>query len=1094
MHLAICILCLVLTVVSTTNPGFRARITQNGLNYANKVAIDAVSSDVQKMKIPDSSGKSGRVSYEVYNIVITSFTKPSSKLVLHPNKGLGWSATGLGIGLSGTIHYKYKQGWIKISDHIRFTASVSGVSFSLTIGFTKDVTGRPAISGSGCTSSIGNVNIKFHGGAAWLYNLFRGMIANKIKDALQSKFCGIVLNAVKKNAEKSMQKIPVTVTVAKKFLLDYRLVSNPLFTSAYMETDHKGEIYWKGEKKEAPFLPRPFQTNPNSTRMLYLWVSDYMANTLTYNGFRHGYLVYNLTAKDLPPKDRSVLNTTCKFKCIGFLIPQIGKKYPKTQVKLNLKATKAPVTQIGKNTISINFAGDIDLYAIKPRGNDAYLLTINTTMSVTASVNIKGQLVTGKVNQFSIRIGVSKSVVGNITSKQMNALNFIVQLVINTTVIPMLNKAGAKGLVLPVTGDVQFRNAQIQLQEHAIMIATDILYSPKLTIDDVESEIEAWRSQNEARPLLRDRDNNWLKSESVMVFQDVNRKRRPFNKLHGSWTATTTIRQHRINRQCAHTQFSPRLSRMRVTVAALLLLSTCLQQATPLNPGFKARVSQKGFHYANEVALEALALDAKKLKIPDTSGTSGKLSYTVSGVSITKFVKPSSSLILTPPTGITWTASGAGIGLKGTLHYTYHFIFPISDTIDFDASVGGISFKLGIALHNGTGGRLHISTSSCSDNIGGVSINFHGGAAWLYNLFSKIIDRKVKDALQGQFCTIVTKLVNIDAEKRLAQIPVTVVLANIFLLDYHLISNPDITPTFMDIFLKGEIFWKTDREEAPFSPAPLPASSESSRMLYLWLTPYMANTLGYVALRHGFLKYNLTAKDLPPGKRPILNTTCTNVECIGVLIPQIGQKYPNSRVKLNMDATKSPLMKISSGLIGVKFAGNIDMYIDTITGTGPHLLTINCTMYVTVTVSLTGQLLKGKIIKESLDVGVVRSDVGIVNAKVLQFLMGVAAKTFIIPLVNAWGQKGLVLPITDDIHLVNTDIKILQNAVMVASDVSYKPKLISEVSRRDPNLNRDSDAQLNAHVAEDGSFDLKDIARSVLTREIDNARKMADTH
>ena len=65
-----------------------------------------------------------------------------------------------------------------------------------------------------------------------------------------------------------------------------------------------------------------------------------------------------------------------------------------------------------------------------------------------------------------------------------------------------------------------------------------------------------------------------------------------------------------------------------------------------------------------------------------------------------------------------------------------------------------------------------------------------------------------------------------------------------------------------NLVFKGELFWKTDPVEAPFSPTSLPESSESSRMLYLWLTPYMANTLGYVALQHGILKYNLTAKDV----------------------------------------------------------------------------------------------------------------------------------------------------------------------------------------------------------------------------------------
>ena len=43
-----------------------------------------------------------------------------------------------------------------------------------------------------------------------------------------------------------------------------------------------------------------------------------------------------------------------------------------------------------------------------------------------------------------------------------------------------------------------------------------------------------------------------------------------------------------------------------------------------------------------------------------------------------------------------------------------------------------------------------------------------------------------------------------------------------------------------------------------------------------------------------------------------------------------------------MYATKSPMMKMRNGVIGVKFAGNIDMYVDTARGTGPHLITINC--------------------------------------------------------------------------------------------------------------------------------------------------------
>ena len=63
--------------------------------------------------------------------------------------------------------------------------------------------------------------------------------------------------------------------------------------------DIQGEIYWKGAPKEAPFLPPAFESETNNTRMLYLWVSDYMANSLGYSGFNHGFLVRNITAKDV---------------------------------------------------------------------------------------------------------------------------------------------------------------------------------------------------------------------------------------------------------------------------------------------------------------------------------------------------------------------------------------------------------------------------------------------------------------------------------------------------------------------------------------------------------------------------------------------------------------------------------------------------------------------------------------------------------------------------------------------------------------------------------------------------------------------------
>ena len=44
-------------------------------------------------------------------------------------------------------------------------------------------------------------------------------------------------------------------------------------------------------------------------------------------------------------------------------------------------------------------------------------------------------------------------------------------------------------------------------------------------------------------------------------------------------------------------------------------------------------------------------------------------------------------------------------------------------------------------------------------NIDHLSVTFHGGASWLYNLFSSDIADEVKSALNGQICGILSTAV-----------------------------------------------------------------------------------------------------------------------------------------------------------------------------------------------------------------------------------------------------------------------------------------------------------------------------------------------
>lgn len=50
-----------------------------------------------------------------------------------------------------------------------------------------DSMGRPTISSSTCSCSVRSTGIKFHGGRAWIYNLFRRKVAKKLKSSIEGE-------------------------------------------------------------------------------------------------------------------------------------------------------------------------------------------------------------------------------------------------------------------------------------------------------------------------------------------------------------------------------------------------------------------------------------------------------------------------------------------------------------------------------------------------------------------------------------------------------------------------------------------------------------------------------------------------------------------------------------------------------------------------------------------------------------------------------------------------------------------------------------------------------------------------------------------
>ncbi|KAK3597547.1 hypothetical protein CHS0354_018144 [Potamilus streckersoni] len=472
----VCIVLFILEAVSSRNPGIKARVTNNGINFANKVAMNALAAKIRTFSVPDQHGDSGGVEYDLTNMRVTGFTEPQSNIVFLPGAGLQWTAHGAGVSMHGDFHYKIHKKWIpSISGSGSFDISVSGLDFSINMILGVDVNGRPTIAASGCSCGISSVNIKFHGGWAWLYNLFSGKLEDTVKKTLKNKICDSVTTQINEEGGKKLASLPVTVKLGRRFLLDYRLLQTPNFQPSYMETFHKGEIFWLGDETDAPFEPPTMADIGDTQKMMYLWISDYMFNTLGYAAQMHNYLVRNITAADLPPDERGILNTTCtSFICLGSLIPQLQKAFPNSTVELNLFSGNPPTMTITSEGLNVRCGGKIVLYARQNDNSLAYLMSIIATMETTVNVSIASELVYGKIYDIKLLLNVTNSAVGPVAG---GFIQMLINNVLKTVLIPKLNEMGQKGFPLPVTGKIRFINSSLRLLQRAVVIETDLNYT-----------------------------------------------------------------------------------------------------------------------------------------------------------------------------------------------------------------------------------------------------------------------------------------------------------------------------------------------------------------------------------------------------------------------------------------------------------------------------------------------------------------------------------------------------------------------------------------------------------------------------------------
>ncbi|NXW87332.1 BPI protein, partial [Alopecoenas beccarii] len=439
------------------------------------------------------------------------------------------------------------------------------------------------------------------------------------------------------------------------------------------------------------------------------------------------------------------------------------------------------------------------------------------------------------------------------------------------------------------------------------------------------------------------------------------------------------------------------------------------------NPGFVVRITQAGLDYAHQQGIAILEKELARLKLPDISGDFrllGKVHYQISDLDLRTFHLPHSRISLVPNVGLQVSISNAFAELNGNWRVKYGLI---RSSGSFNLEVENIYIRIDLRLGSDSSGKPTIDTSSCSTRISKVRVHFSGKLSWLYNLFRKAIESRLRKALEGKVCDSVAKAVRNELQPYAQTLPVTARIDAMTGIDYALVAPPTTTALSLDTGLKGEFFSLANRSTVPFPPLPLDLPPDHDRMVYFGASSYFFNTAGFAYHSAGALVFEISDSMIPKGADFHLNTST-----FSAFLPQLETKYPNLPMKFRLSTPSAPFLSIGPGGLSLQPMVDVQAYAVLPDTSLAPLFLLSLVTNVSAVMDVRSGNIVGSLTVGRIKFSLKQSDVGTFQVRTLQSVMNIVASKILLPRLNARLGQGFPLPLPDRIQLSNILVRFHQ--------------------------------------------------------------------
>ncbi|XP_037369574.1 BPI fold-containing family C protein [Talpa occidentalis] len=471
---------------------------------------------------------------------------------------------------------------------------------------------------------------------------------------------------------------------------------------------------------------------------------------------------------------------------------------------------------------------------------------------------------------------------------------------------------------------------------------------------------------------------------------------------------------------------------VQVLWRCFLLWNLCISASQTIYPGIKARATQRALDYGVQVGMEMIEQMVKEKDIPDLEGSESLeflkvdyVNYNFSNIKISVFSFPNTSLAFVPGVGI------KALTNHGTANIStdWEVRSPLfQDSGGADLFLSGVYFTGIVILARNDFGHPILKLQDCYAQVSHAHVSFSGELSILYNSFADPMEKPILKNLNEMLCPIITN--EVEALKtNLSMLEVLTKIDDYTVLDYSLISSPEITENHIDLNLKGVFYPLENLADPPFSPAPFELPNRSDSMLYFGISEYFLKSASFAHFAAGAFNVTLSTEEI--SKHLVQNS-----QGVGNLLSRIAEIYILSQpFMVRIMATEPPVINLLPGNFTLDIPASIMLLAKFENSTAETIVSMDFVASTSVGLAILGQRLICSLSLNRFRLSLPESNHS--NVEVLRFenILSSILHFGVLPLANAKLQQGFPLPNPYNLSLVNSDIEIFQGFLLISTDL-----------------------------------------------------------